>query len=214
MSKQTTLKAEPRARTGSGRLNQMRLEGWVPSVIYGRGTETENLKVDARTFAEVMAHSTSENIVINLDIAGRGTRLAFLQAVQHDPISAKILHADFLAIDEKTEITGHVPVTLTGESVGVKAGGVVVQYIHALEITCLPNDLPEGIEIDISPLAIGSAIHIGDVKLPSGVTSILADDVLVVQVDRAGSGSTSEDEEEEEASAEEAKPEAAAKPTA
>jgi ribosomal protein L25 (general stress protein Ctc) len=84
---ETSLKAAPRARTGSGRLKQMRREGWLPSVIYGRGTENSNLKVDAKTFNEVIAHSSSENIIVNLEIEGEGTRLAFLQAIQHDPLS-------------------------------------------------------------------------------------------------------------------------------
>ncbi len=68
----------------------MRREGWVPSVIYGKGTENINLKVDAKTFADLLAHSSSENILVNLDIEGHGTRLAFLQSIQHDPLSGKI----------------------------------------------------------------------------------------------------------------------------
>ena len=125
MAKKTTIKAAPRARTGSGRLNQMRREGWLPSVIYGRGIENENLKIDAKSFAETLAHSTSENIVVNLEIEGEGTRLAFLQAIQHDPMTGAALHADFRAIDSKTEIVAHIPAHLNGEAPGVKAGGVI-----------------------------------------------------------------------------------------
>ena len=149
MAKKTTIKAATRARTGSGRLNQMRREGWLPSVIYGRGAANQNLKVDAKSFSELLARSSSENIVVNLEIDGEGTRLAFLQAIQHDPLSGSALHADFLAIDSNTEITAHIPAHLNGEAPGVKAGGVVEQYVHALEITCLPDDLPEIIELDI-----------------------------------------------------------------
>ncbi|HEX7261917.1 MAG TPA: 50S ribosomal protein L25, partial [Luteolibacter sp.] len=163
MAKKTSLKAAPRARTGSGRLNQMRREGWVPSVIYGRGTENMNLKVDAKTFADLLAHSSSENILVNLDIEGHGTRLAFLQSIQHDALSGKTLHADFRAIDENTAITAHIPTHLNGESAGVKAGGLIEQYVHAIEITCLPNDLPETIEVDISGLQIGDSLHIGEI---------------------------------------------------
>lgn len=188
MAKKTPLKAETRARTGSGLLKQMRREGWLPSVIYGRGTENQNLKVDAKTFSELLAHSTSENIVINLNIEGEGTRLAFLQAVQHDPITGAALHADFRAIDDKTEITAHIPAHLNGEAPGIKAGGVIEQYVHAIEITCLPNDLPETIEIDISGLALGDSLHLGDIKYPKGVRPTHAADVVVVHIGRAGSG--------------------------
>ena len=182
MAKKTSLKAAPRARTGSGRLNQMRREGWVPSVIYGRGTDNINLKVDAKTFADVLAHSSSENILVNLEIEGHGTRLAFLQAIQHDSLSGVTLHADFREIDENTPIVAHIPTHLNGECVGVKAGGLVEQYVHAIEISCLPNDLPETIEVDISSLEIGASLHIGDITLPAGVRATHAAEVVVAHV--------------------------------
>ena len=192
MAKKTSLKAAPRARTGSGRLNQMRREGWIPSVIYGRGTENMNLKVDSKTFADLLAHSSSENIIVNLDIEGQGTRLAFLQSIQHDPISGKALHADFRSIDENTAITAHIPTHLNGESAGVKAGGLVEQYVHAIEITCLPNDLPETIEVDISHLEIGASLHIGDIKLPAGVRATHAADVVVAHIGKPGAAVSEE----------------------
>ncbi len=192
MAKKTSLKAAPRARTGSGRLNQMRREGWVPSVIYGRGTENMNLKVDAKTFADLLAHSSSENILVNLEIEGHGTRLAFLQSIQHDALSGKTLHADFRSIDENTAITAHIPTHLNGESAGVKAGGLIEQYVHAIELTCLPNDLPETIEVDISGLQIGDSLHIGDIVLPAGVKAIQAADVVVAHIGKPA-GAVSED---------------------
>jgi len=201
MAKKTTLKAASRARTGSGRLNQMRREGWLPSVIYGRGAENQNLKVDAKTFNEVIARSSSENIIVNLEIDGAGTRLAFLQAVQHHPLSGAALHADFLAIDSKTEITAHIPAHLNGDAPGVKAGGVVEQYVHALEITCLPDDLPETIEIDVTGLQLGDSLHVGEVKYPKGVRPTHSADVVIVHIGRAGSGADLEAAATEEAPA-------------
>ena len=185
MAKKTSLKAAPRARTGSGRLNQMRREGWVPSVIYGKGTDNINLKVDAKTFADLLAHSSSENILVNLEIEGHGTRLAFLQSVQHDSLSGITLHADFRSIDENTPITAHIPTHLNGESAGVKAGGLIEQYIHAIEITCLPNDLPDTLEVDISALQIGDSLHIGEVVYPKGVRATQAANVVVAHVGKA-----------------------------
>ncbi len=188
MAKKLSLKAALRARTGSGRLNQMRREGWLPSVIYGRGTENQNLKVDAKSFAEMLAGSTSENIVVNLDIEGAGTRLAFLQAVHHDPLSGKALHADFLSIDENTPITAHIPVHLVGEAVGVKAGGLLELYLHTVEITCLPNDLPEMIEFDVTHLGEGASLHVGEVTFPAGVRPTHAPEVAIAHVGKQGSG--------------------------
>jgi large subunit ribosomal protein L25 len=170
----------------------MRREGWLPSVIYGRGATNQNLKVDAKSFGELLARSSSENIIVNLEIDGEGTRLAFLQAIQHDPLSGAALHADFLAIDSKTEITAHIPAHLNGEAPGVKAGGVVEQYVHALEITCLPDDLPETIELDISKLELGDSLHVGEVTYPKGVRPTHAADVVIVHIGRAGSGAEPE----------------------
>jgi len=188
MATKASLKAAPRARSGSGRLKQMRREGWLPSVIYGRTVEAHNLKVDAKTFSELLAHSSSENILINLDVEGEGTRLAFLQSVQHDPLSGIALHADFLAIDEKTEITAHIPTHLNGEPAGVKAGGILEQYIHALEITCLPNDLPDTLEFDVTHLQEGDSLHISDVKLPAGVRATHAGEVVIAHIGKTGAG--------------------------
>jgi large subunit ribosomal protein L25 len=188
MANKTSLKAAPRARTGSGRLNQMRREGWLPSVMYGRGSENKNLKVDAKSFTELIAKSSSENIIVNLEIEGQGTSLAFIQAIQHHPLSGEAVHADFLAIDDKTEITAHIPAHLNGEAPGVKAGGVIEQYVHAIEIICVPDDLPEFLDIDISGLELGDSLHLGDIQYPKGVRPTHSKDVVVVHIGRAGSG--------------------------
>jgi large subunit ribosomal protein L25 len=186
MATKQSLKAAPRTRTG--RLNQMRREGWLPSVIYGRGTENLNLQVDAKTFGEMLAKSSSENILVNLDVEGAGTRMAFLQAVHHDPLSGKPLHADFLSIDENTPITAHIPAHLVGESAGVKAGGLIEQYLHTVEITCLPNDLPEILEFDVTHLGEGDSLHMSEVKFPAGVRPTQAPDVVIAHVGKQGSG--------------------------
>ncbi len=183
MSTIKSLKAEERKRTGSGRLNQMRKEGWLPSVMYGLGNPNKNLKVNARAFSDLLAHSTSENILINLEIEGAGNSLAFLQAVQHNNLTGAATHADFLAIDENTEITAHVPLHLEGESVGVKAsGGQLEHTVHSLEIRCLPVNLPDMLYADVTALEVGDSLHIGDLTLPSGVRATHAPEVVVAHV--------------------------------
>lgn len=188
MATKQTLKAAPRARTGSGRLNQMRREGWLPSVIYGRDIENQNLKVNAKTFAELLARSTSDNIIVNLEIEGSGTRLAFLQSIQHDALSGAAVHADFRAIDDKTPITAHIPIHLNGEPAGVKAGGVLEQYVHTLELICLPNDLPETIEVDVTDLQVGASLHISELGLAEGIKPTHAGEVVVAHLGVPGAG--------------------------
>ncbi len=211
MAKTKTLKAAPRARTGSGVLKQMRREGWIPSVIYGRDVESSNLKVDASTFKELLAQSSSDNILVNLDVEGEGTRMAFLQSVQQHPISGSTLHVDFLAVDNKTEITAQIPVNFHGDAPGVKEGGIVEQFLHALEITCVPKDLPESIEVDISAMELGDALHIGDIKYPSGVTPTGTADIVVAHITKPAAtvSESTTDEEGAEESAEAREPAAA-----
>ena len=182
MAKKITLKAAPRLRSGSGKLKQMRREGWLPSVVYGRGLENSNLKIDSKTFAELLAHSSSDSILINLDVEGEGVRSVFLKTIQHDPLTGHALHVDFLAVNDKTEITANIPVHLTGESIGVKGGGILEQYAHTLEITCLPDALPDTIDVDITALELGESLHIGDMKLPAGVKATHAAEVVVAHI--------------------------------
>ena len=211
MAKTTTLKAETRARSGSGVLKQLRREGLLPSVIYGKDFENINLKIDAKTFRDLLAKSSSDSIVVNLEIDGKESRMAFLKDVQYDALTGTALHADFRAIDAKTTITASIPVVLHGTAAGVKAGGVVDQQVHSIEITCLPGDLPESIDIDIESLELGDSIHVGETKLPSGVTSTLNEDVVIVTIGKPAAAISEEAAagESEEAAAEEAEAPAA-----
>ena len=185
MAKPKTLKAEERARTGSGVLKQMRREGFVPSVIYGGGSENKNVKVHAKTFRDMLNHAVSDSILVNLDVEGSGTQLAFLQDVQHNAITGEILHVDFLAVNADSSINANLPLELTGEAVGVAAGGLLEQMLHSLEVSCLPKDLPESILADVSALDIGDVLNIGGLALPEGVIPALNADVVVAIVAKA-----------------------------
>ncbi|MGE9268142.1 MAG: 50S ribosomal protein L25 [Verrucomicrobiales bacterium] len=206
MSKKLNLKAELRKRTGSGVLKQMRREGYIPAIIYGGTEDNDNIKVPTKVFTDLLAHSASANIVVTLDVEGK-KRMAFIQDVQTDPMTGDIIHADFLAVDNKTEITAHIPLVLTGDPVGFKKGGVLEQQIHDIEITCLPNDLPETIETAIDHLDVGDILHISDLTLPKGVSATADGDILVgtVVIPRIVEAAESEEEGEEgaEAAAEE-----------
>lgn len=187
MAKKITLKAAPRLRSGSGKLKQMRREGWLPSVVYGRGVENSNLKIDAKTFAELLAHSSSDSLLINLDVEGQGVRSVFLKTIQHDSLTGHAVHVDFLAVDDKTEITANIPVHLIGEAIGVKGGGILEQYAHTLEITCLPDALPDTIDVNIATLQLGESLHIGDLNLPAGVKATHAAEVVVAHIGKPAS---------------------------
>lgn len=182
MAKPQTLQASERTRTGSGVLKQMRREGYVPSVIYGGGSENKNVKVNAKALSDMLKDAASDSILVNLELEGAGTQLAFLQDVQHNAITGAIVHVDFLAVDDKTEIHANLPLELVGEAAGTKAGGYLDQMLHSLEISCCPKDLPESISASAEHLNIGDVLHIGDIAYPEGVKPVLAADVVVAIV--------------------------------
>ena len=208
MAKPKILKAEERARTGSGVLKQMRREGYIPSVVYGGGSDNKNVKVHAKTFRDMLNNAASDSILVTLDLGDSNSQLAFLQDVQQNAITGEILHVDFLAVNQDTSINAALPLELTGEPEGVKAGGLLEQMLHSLDISCLPKDLPEGITADVSALEIGDALHISEVNFPEGVTPTLGGDVVVAIVAKTRTAQ-SEDDEEGEGEGEAAEGEAA-----
>ncbi len=172
----------------------MRREGYVPSVVYGGNVENINIKVSEKSFRDILAHSASENILVTLELEGGNSQLAFLKDVQHDALSGQMLHADFLAVSETTEITGTLPVELVGEALGVKEGGQLEQMLYDIEITCLPKDLPEQISGDVTELEVGDPLLVGALAWPEGVKPTLEADVVVAMVAKARVMEEEEDE--------------------
>lgn len=185
MANSPTLKAETRKRTGSGALKQMRREGFIPSVLYGKDSENVNIKVKTKSLDDLLAHSASESILIDLEVDGGSTQMAFLQSVEHNPLTGSLIHADFLAVNDDTKITASLPVVLKGEPVGAKQGGVTEQLIHSLVISCAPKNLPQTITAEIEHLAVGDSTTVGELKLPEGVVAHLSPKVLVAIVNES-----------------------------
>ncbi len=175
------IEATLRQRTGSGAINAMRREGFVPSVIYG-ATENKNIKVHQKTFRDLLNTKPSSQVLIDLDVEGVGETQVFIQDIQFDAISGAILHADFLAVTDKTLLTAKLPIKLRGEPAGVKAGGLLEQLVHSTKIKALPKDLPLQIEADVTPLEIADNLTIGGIAFPEGVTPVLDSRVLVALV--------------------------------
>ena len=175
------IEATLRQRTGSGALNAMRREGFVPSVIYG-ATENKNIKVHSKTFRDHLNTLPSSQVLINLDVEGLGKQQVFIQDIQFDAISGEILHADFLAVKEDTILTAKLPIKLLGEPAGVKAGGLLEQLVYATKIKAIPANLPLQIEAKVEELNVGDNLTIGDIAFPEGVAPVLDSRVLVALV--------------------------------
>ena len=183
MSKAQSLTAHTRKRSGSGALNSLRREGLIPAVVYGKSQENVNVRLKTKDVETVLHHSAAEQILVNLTIEDLNeTKLALIQAVQHDPLSGSIIHLDFHAVREDEMIHANIPLELVGDAAGVKAGGLLEHLVHTLEIHCLPKDLPETIRVDVTNVALGGNLHVRDIVLPEGVSTHLDGDIIVALV--------------------------------
>ena len=183
MAKTHALTAHTRKRSGSGALTSLRAEGLIPGVVYGKGVTATNVRLNRKEVETVLHRSISEHILVDLTIEdSKETKLALIQDVQHNPLNGNILHVDFHAIREDEVIHSTVPLELTGECAGAKAGGLVEHLVHKLAIICLPKDLPEAIQLDISDVEIGGSLHTKELVLPAGVVTHLGADVVLMLV--------------------------------
>jgi len=170
--KSVPLKAYPRTQSRRNGARNLRSVGRVPAVIYGQHAKPQNLEVSAKEFGDLIHHSASENLLVDLSVENdaRAKRLALVQDVQHHPLSAKVVHLDLHEVAENEKVIVFVPVETTGEAAGVKNGGGTLEHVmHKLKVRCLPKDLPEEILIDVTALEIGKSIHLGQVIAPAGV---------------------------------------------
>ncbi|MEN9573686.1 MAG: hypothetical protein RL514_1541 [Verrucomicrobiota bacterium] len=164
------MNAQARTAVKHAAVKKLRSTGVIPAVIYGRLAPPQNLQMNTIEFSDSIADHVSENILMDLTVVGdqRPQRLALVQEIQHHPVSRSILHVDFHEVAPDEKVTIQVPVETTGESVGVKNGGVLGHVLHRLKVHALPKDLPEVILVDVTALEIGKAIHIADIKAPAG----------------------------------------------
>jgi large subunit ribosomal protein L25 len=182
MAKQVKLTAERRTALGRSAVRKLKAAGSVPAVMYGSKDEPEPLQVSRRDINAMLSHAAGENILVELEIAGK-SRLALVQEVQHAPVGGAILHIDFHAVSMDEKIQADVPLEPLGTANGVKnMGGLLEQNLRTLEIECLPRDLPDVLRVDVSALNIGDAIHVREIPLPEGVTTRVQPDLTAFSV--------------------------------
>jgi large subunit ribosomal protein L25 len=183
--KSVSLNAFPRALARRAGAKKLRTIGRIPAVIYGRQAKPQNLEVIAKEMENLIHHSASENVLVDLAVKedSRPKRLALVQDVQHHPLSGKVLHVDFHEVAEDEKVTVMVPVETVGEAAGVKTGGGVLEHVlFKIKARALPKDLPEVITVDVSHLNIGQAIHLGEIKAPPGVEILGEKQIPVIAV--------------------------------
>ena len=165
------LKVNKRSTVGKGPARRLRQAGSVPAVLYGPGADPVLLTVPEYDLAMALKNSMAGQLLLNLDLQeeGAGSRSAIIKEMQTHPVSRTVLHVDFMEISLDRKIKVMVPVRTSGKSVGVEMGGMLQIIRRELEVECLPNDIPEAIEIDISSMDIGDSIHVEDIQTKDGI---------------------------------------------
>jgi large subunit ribosomal protein L25 len=171
------LKANIRNSAGKGQARALRRAEKIPAVLYGPGTEPVLLSVGIKDIENALKKSTTNQAILNLNIlTGENTsKTAMIKELQTHPVSRNYQHIDFYEISMDRKIRVKIPVTVKGKSRGVEEGGILQIIRRELEILCLPTEIPETIEIDITDLDIGDSIHVkeipfkGDIEIPVDV---------------------------------------------
>ena len=203
------IKTKIRTKTGNGPARRLRMSGQIPAVLYGPKTETVLLSVNKSDLELLFKKGGIGQVVLNLVIQKNGettTRPAMIKELQTHPVSRNFIHIDFYEIKMDQKITAKIPVVTTGIAKGIELGGVLQIIRRELEVECLPLEVPESIEIDISDLDVGDSIHVGKIRLESELEFLEDDNYTVVTV-LTPKLEEEEPEEEEEVEGEEAEKE-------
>lgn len=171
MKNNVRLTAQLREQVGKRNVRRMRREEQIPGVIYGAGKQAQSVHFPAKELGSALADEATYSSILTVHIDGHGEQKAVLKQVQRHPSRPRILHVDFLRIDMNKKLTMEVPIHLhgTANAPGIKDGGILSHQLTEVEIQCLPADLPQFIELDISQLEMGHSLHLADIVLPAGV---------------------------------------------
>jgi large subunit ribosomal protein L25 len=203
-----TLPAQTGRTTGTRPSRRLRGEGKVPATVYGLGSDSVSVTVDWRELRLALTTDAGMNALINLEIDGHASELTIVKEMQRHPIKRNVLHVDFLRVSRDVAIEVEVPIVLEGEAEEVtRNDGIVDHALFQLAIKAKPGAIPNEITVDISGLAIGDTIRVGDLTLPSGVeTDVDPEEAVVIgqPPQRAEEVEAAEGEEGAEAEAAEA----------
>lgn len=155
-------------------LNKFRREGFIPAVIYGEGQIGTNILLKNIDFLKQYKKSIGEAAVFELNLEGKKINV-FIKDKQIHPVSRELVHIDFVELHQGKPVTLSVPIHYIGVAKGTKEGGLLELLHRKMEISCLPKDIPEEIEIDVSNLGIGESIHFRDIQLAENITSSMSD---------------------------------------
>jgi large subunit ribosomal protein L25 len=180
------LTAQSRKGTGQGAARTLRRQALIPAVFYGPEVEPVHLSLNYRDLEKLIKTGAGENVIIDLAIeTGESTlsHRAMLKEIQLDPVKQTILHVDLYEISMDKKIEVEVPITLTGTAKGVSdEGGILQQVSRTLEISCLPDNIPDAFELDVTDLNIGDSLHVSDLKIPQDIEVLVEGELTIATV--------------------------------
>jgi len=190
------LNAVTRTDAGKGQARTLRREGRLPAVLYGPNTDPVMLSIDLSELEDITKGGSAGQAILSISVKGeKKPRTAMIKDLQISPLSRDYLHIDFYEVDMQQKINVMVPVTTTGKCIGIEMGGMTQLIRRELEVLCLPGEIPEYIEIDITDLNIGDSVHVEDVKLEGDIEIPHDVDFTILTI---LSGKMKEEEVEEE----------------
>jgi len=171
MSTDYQINAEPRSESGKAASRRYRREGKIPAVVYGAGKDNVSLLLDHHEIFHNLETEGFHSAIIKINV-GKKTEQAILRDVQMDPVKPNVLHVDFQRVSATEKLHIAVPIHFMGEeeAPGVKTEhGIMSHMINEVDVSCLPADLPEYLEVDVSGLSLGDSVHLSDIQVPEGV---------------------------------------------
>jgi len=197
--RQVAFTVEVRKKTGKEVAKKLRKQGLIPAILYGPHTEPIPLTARLNELKKILLRHRGEQLIFNLTIQDNGQstqKMALIKELQYHPVTDEIIHADFYEVRMDRPVEVDVPVVVVGKAKGVERGGLLEVLMHELTVSCLPDRIPDRIEIDVSDLDVGDTLHVRDLTPPEGVR--FAEDpeapvVTIVEVEEEG---TAEEETE------------------
>lgn len=191
--------ATSRDNKGTSASRRLRRAGRVPAIVYGGNAEPLNIELDHNETYHSVRKEEYHSSILDLVVDGKSAGSVLLRAVQWHPYKQQVLHVDFQRVAKDERITTKVPLHfINGDiSPAVKLSAAVITHpITEIEISCLPADLPQGIEVDLAQMEGGAVLHVADVKLPEGVTLVQQGDLVIANAQVKGGGAAAGDAEE------------------
>jgi large subunit ribosomal protein L25 len=180
---ETIVTAQPRASRGKNEARRTRMSGRIPAVVYGAFKDPVAVSVNPKDVTRILRSKTGHNSIFDVDIEGVEKTPVIVADEQYDPIKGNLLHIDLRRIDLTRKLRLHIPVHVTGEAKGVKQqGGVLDVVTKSVEIECIPDDIPDQFDIDVTELMIGNAIRVSGLPVKEGIRILTAGDAVIAHV--------------------------------